>query len=98
MKNKKIGKQFHILKGRYLILLTAFSDYEDKDFHITPVLTYSWSKTDVYSGGCLALEWGVWGCYVGFARRIDKPTPIAPKQTYAQAYAFDFNGREVNEK
>lgn len=53
------------------IVRQAFSDYECQEFHITPVLTYSWAKTDsgkVY-GWVIAIEWGFWAAYIGIAHK-----------------------------
>jgi hypothetical protein len=37
------------------------------DFHITPVLTYTYVEIDKgHKGHCLALEWGHWAVYIGY--------------------------------
>lgn len=41
-------------------------DWNDYDFHITPVLTFT--NVNIYGGKgkSLALEWGHWALYIGF--------------------------------
>jgi len=43
-------------------------DKEKYDFHITPVLTYSYKKSLNGSAKCLALEWGHWACYIALLK------------------------------
>lgn len=64
MKHIKLFKMYG-----WKCIARAFSDKACKEFHITPVLTYSWTGTaneynHIAYGYGLALEWGWWAAYV----------------------------------
>ena len=60
-----------VMRRRYVLVYKAFADYECREFHITPVLTLSWPNTEeltnVKGGYVIAVEWGFWAAYIGYA-------------------------------
>jgi hypothetical protein len=60
-----------VRRRRYIFLKKAFADYECREFHLTPVLTLSWTNTkeltNIQGGLVIAIEWGFWAAYVGYA-------------------------------
>jgi len=50
---------------RYEIFKKAISDKDDKEFHITPVLTFAWKTNIGTKSKGIGLEWGWWALVVG---------------------------------
>jgi hypothetical protein len=52
---------------RFKAVGLSYVNWSKYDFHITPVLTYTYAESDNHNNGkCLALEWGHWAVYIGY--------------------------------
>jgi len=55
------------ITARTRLAIEPIQDFECREFHITPVLTYSWYESDNIKGGGLAFEWGSWAILFALA-------------------------------
>jgi hypothetical protein len=55
-----------MIKIRFKALGLKDVNWNKYDFHITPVLTYSYVERQKSNGKCICLEWGHWAIYIGW--------------------------------